>query len=67
MAGVAGFGVQAMALRLGSIVVVQALMVTQLLFALAVGAVFTGRRPLRRRVDRPRHGSSPADPGSQAG
>jgi drug/metabolite transporter (DMT)-like permease len=47
-AGVAGFTAQAVALHLGSIVVVQALVVTQLLFALPLGSVFTGRRPLRR-------------------
>ena len=47
-AGVAGFSAQAVALHLGSIVVVQALVVTQLLFALPLGSVFTGRRPLRR-------------------
>lgn len=48
VAGLAGFGAQALALRLGSIVVVQALIVTQLLFALPLAAVLTGRRPLRR-------------------
>ncbi|GLY75714.1 DMT family transporter [Actinoallomurus iriomotensis] len=47
-AGAAGFCVQALALRLGSIVVVQALNVTQLLFALPLAAALTGRRPLRR-------------------
>lgn len=47
-AGAVGFGAQALALHLGSIVIVQALVVTQLLFALPLGAVFTGRRPLRR-------------------
>lgn len=40
---VAGFAAQALALHLGSIAVVQALLVTQLLFALPMG-----RRPLRR-------------------
>lgn len=40
---VAGFAAQALALHLGSIAVVQALLVTQLLFALPLG-----RRPLRR-------------------
>jgi drug/metabolite transporter (DMT)-like permease len=48
LAGVAGFTAQAVALHVGSIVVVQALVVTQLLFALPLGSVFTGRRPLRR-------------------
>lgn len=48
LAGIAGFGAQAVALHLGSIVVVQALVVTQLLFALPLGSAFTGRRPLRR-------------------
>ncbi|GAA4629884.1 hypothetical protein GCM10023196_053030 [Actinoallomurus vinaceus] len=47
-AGVAGFGTQALALHLGSIVVVQALLVTQLLFALPLGAMFGGRRLLWR-------------------
>lgn len=47
-AGAVGFGAQALALHLGSIVVVQALNVTQLLFALPLAAVLTGRRPLRR-------------------
>ncbi|MCO5967717.1 DMT family transporter [Actinoallomurus soli] len=46
--GLAGFGAQAMALHLGSIVVVQALLVTQLLFALPLNAVTGGRRPLVR-------------------
>jgi hypothetical protein len=44
VANVAGFGAHAAALHFGSILVVQALMVTQLLLALALG----GRRPLRR-------------------
>ncbi len=48
LAGVAGFGAQAVALHLGSIVVVQALVVAQLPFALPLNSVFTGRRPLRR-------------------
>jgi hypothetical protein len=47
-AGAGGFGAQALALHLGSIAVVQALIVTQLLFALPLSAMFTGRRPLRR-------------------
>lgn len=47
-AGAVGFGAQALALHLGSIVIVQAFVVTQLLFALPLGAVFTGSRPLRR-------------------
>jgi drug/metabolite transporter (DMT)-like permease len=48
LAGVAGFAAQAAALHLGSIIIVQALVVTQLLFAVPLGSVFTGRRPLRR-------------------
>jgi drug/metabolite transporter (DMT)-like permease len=48
LAGVAGFVAQAVALHLGSIIIVQALVVTQLLFAVPLGSVFTGRRPLRR-------------------
>lgn len=48
LAGFAGFAAQAVALHMGSIVVVQALVVTQLLFALPLGSMFTGRRPLRR-------------------
>ncbi|WP_433186955.1 DMT family transporter [Actinoallomurus sp. CA-150999] len=47
-AGVTGFGAQALALHFGSIVIVQALLVTQLLFAIPLGAMFGGRRPLRR-------------------
>ncbi|MCO5995478.1 DMT family transporter [Actinoallomurus rhizosphaericola] len=46
--GLAGFGAQAIALHLGSIVVVQALLVTQLLFALPLSTVTGGRRPLPR-------------------
>jgi drug/metabolite transporter (DMT)-like permease len=45
---VAGFGTQAVALHLGSIALVQALLVCQLLFALPLGAMFGGRRPLPR-------------------
>lgn len=48
IAGIAGFAAQAIALHLGSIVVVQALLITQLLFALPLNAVVNGRRPLRR-------------------
>ncbi|MCO6010772.1 DMT family transporter [Actinoallomurus purpureus] len=47
-AGIAGFGAQALALHLGSLVVVQSLLVTQLLFALPLNAVVNGRRPLPR-------------------
>src|SRR5262245_27170194 len=45
---VAGFAAQAAALHLGSIAVVQALLVTQLLFALPLGSAPLGRWPLRR-------------------
>lgn len=48
VANIAGFAAQAVALHLGSIVVVQALVVTQLLFALPLGTIPFGRRPLRR-------------------
>lgn len=48
LAGVAGFTAQAVALHVGSIIIVQALVVTQLLFAVPLGSAFTGRRPLRR-------------------
>jgi drug/metabolite transporter (DMT)-like permease len=48
VANVAGFAAQAAALHLGSIVIVQALLVTQLLFALPLSSVSRGRRPLRR-------------------
>jgi hypothetical protein len=48
VANIAGFAAQAFALHLGSIVVVQALVVTQLLFALPLGTLPFGRRPLRR-------------------
>lgn len=48
LAGVGGFAAQAVALHLGSIIIVQALVVTQLLFAVPLGSVFTGRRALRR-------------------
>jgi hypothetical protein len=48
VANVGGFAAQAVALHLGSIVVVQALVVTQLLFALPLGTVPFGRRPLPR-------------------
>jgi drug/metabolite transporter (DMT)-like permease len=44
----AGFAAQAAALHLGSIVIVQALLVTQLLFALPLSALPARRRPLRR-------------------
>jgi hypothetical protein len=47
-AGIAGFGAQALALHVGSITVVQALTVTQLLFALPLGTIPAGRLPLRR-------------------
>jgi drug/metabolite transporter (DMT)-like permease len=47
-AGGTGFGAQALALHFGSIVIVQALLVAQLLFAIPLGQVFGGRRPLRR-------------------
>jgi drug/metabolite transporter (DMT)-like permease len=43
-ADTAGFGVQAAALGLGSLVLVQPLLVTSLLFALPIGAVWGGRR-----------------------
>jgi drug/metabolite transporter (DMT)-like permease len=48
VANVAGFGAQALALHLGSIVIVQALLVTQLLFALPLSALSSRRWPLRR-------------------
>jgi drug/metabolite transporter (DMT)-like permease len=48
LAGIGGFGAQAVALHVGSITVVQALTVTQLLFALPLGTIPAGRRPLRR-------------------
>jgi drug/metabolite transporter (DMT)-like permease len=48
VANVAGFGAQALALHLGSIVIVQALLVTQLLFALPLSAVSSRRWPLPR-------------------
>jgi len=48
VANLAGFAAQAAALHLGSIVIVQALLVTQLLFALPLSALPAGRRPLRR-------------------
>jgi drug/metabolite transporter (DMT)-like permease len=48
LAGIGGFGAQAVALHVGSITVVQALTVTQLLFALPLGTIPVGRRPLRR-------------------
>jgi drug/metabolite transporter (DMT)-like permease len=44
----AGFAAQAVALHLGSIVIVQALLVTQLLFALPLSTLPQRRRPLRR-------------------
>ncbi len=44
LANLTGFGLHATALHIGSLTVVQALLVTQLLFALAL----TGRRPTRR-------------------
>ncbi|MBL7494736.1 DMT family transporter [Frankia sp. CN7] len=44
LANVCGFAVQAAALHLGSLAVVQPLVVTQLLFALALGTVGSGRR-----------------------
>jgi drug/metabolite transporter (DMT)-like permease len=46
-ADTAAYGVQAVALGLGSLVLVQPLMVTSLLFALPIGAIWAGRR-LRR-------------------
>jgi hypothetical protein len=48
LVNVTGFGAQAVALHLGSIAVVQALLVTQLLFALPLGTAALGRRPLPR-------------------
>lgn len=48
VANLAGFAAQAAALHLGSIVIVQALLVTQLLFALPLSALPARRRPLRR-------------------
>jgi drug/metabolite transporter (DMT)-like permease len=48
VANLVGFAAQAAALHLGSIVIVQALLVTQLLFALPLSALSAGRRPLRR-------------------
>jgi drug/metabolite transporter (DMT)-like permease len=48
LAGIGGFGAQAVALHVGSITVVQALTVTQLLFALPLGTIPAGRHPLRR-------------------
>jgi hypothetical protein len=48
VANISGFAAQAFALHLGSIVVVQALVVTQLLFALPLGTLPFGRRPTRR-------------------
>lgn len=44
LTNICGFGVQAVALYLGSVAVVQPLIVTQLLFALPLGTVGTGRR-----------------------
>jgi hypothetical protein len=48
VANLVGFAAQAAALHLGSIVIVQALLVTQLLFALPLSALPARRRPLRR-------------------
>ena len=42
-----GFALQAAALGLGSVLLVQALMVTSLLFALPINALFTRRRVTR--------------------
>ena len=42
-ANLAGFMAQATALHFGSIAVVQALLVTQLLFAIVLGTIGTGR------------------------
>lgn len=47
-AGAAGFGLQAIALGLGSVLMVQALVVTTLLFALPINAHLTGRRVTRQ-------------------
>ncbi len=47
-AGLTGFASQAVALHLGSIVVVQAIQVTQLIFALPLATVPAGRAPLLR-------------------
>ncbi|MCV7384250.1 DMT family transporter [Mycolicibacter longobardus] len=44
VAGVVGFGLQAAALGLGSVLLVESLLVTSLLFALPLGARQTGRR-----------------------
>lgn len=46
LANLAGFAAHAFALRLGSIAIVQALLVLQLLFALPIGAARRHRRPL---------------------
>jgi drug/metabolite transporter (DMT)-like permease len=48
VAAVASFGLQAVALGLGSVVLVQALQVTALLFALPINARLTGYRVTRR-------------------
>ena len=45
----AGFAFQAAALGFGSVLLVQALLVTSLLFALPISAKFTGRRVTRRQ------------------
>jgi drug/metabolite transporter (DMT)-like permease len=47
IAGFAGFGFQAAALAFGSVLLVQALIVTSLLFALPLSAFFAGRRITR--------------------
>lgn len=47
LADVGGFGAQAAALGLGSLLLVQPLLVTSLLFALPLGARWAGRRPSR--------------------
>lgn len=44
---IAGFGVQAVALAVGSLIVVQPLLVTMVLFALPLGARFSGKKMLR--------------------
>jgi hypothetical protein len=48
LASVAGFAAQAAALHLGSIVAVQAVIVTQMVFALPLTTVPAGRAPLRQ-------------------
>jgi len=49
LAGTAGFGFQAAALGFGSVLLVQSLLVTSLLFALPISAYFAHRRVTRRQ------------------